>query len=442
MSHQSSGLAQLFRFILPFAFTVAIAESATAQEYAYWADLGSGSVRRIDLSSGVDTALISGLSDPIGIALDPIAGKVYWSEFSARSISRADLDGTNVEMLIDSGLDGAADIALDLSNGKMYWTDNASGRVMRSSLDGNAVEALISGLDDPIGIAIDHAQGKMYWAEYDGQSISRANLDGSSMEALVTNLGSPSGIALNLIAGKVYWADNGEYGPSAVRRCNLDGTGIELVMLTNGTGSLIALDPIGNRMVYSSGPSVWISDLDGGGGSLLTGNTGEEAMAELLLNTLTTTTPFCDPAVNNSTGAPAVLAGSFGSGVGSDLHLEITGGVPGQLAYFLVGNEATAGITVSNGQFCLVGTATAQFFRYNAGGTDMNSIGGFDVTGRMINSVGTSTTGFGFDVPSMIPGSVPITILSGDTWHFQGWFRDSPGGVGTSNFTNGLSVNF
>ncbi len=151
---------------------------------------------------------------------------------------------------------------------------------------------------------------------------------------------------------------------------------------------------------------------------------------------------FCDPAANNSTGARAVLAGTWGSGSGSGFHLEITGGVPGQLAYLLAGNEATVGIPVSNGLFCLAGTPTAQFFRFNVAGTDMNSIGGFDATGTMINAAGTSTTGFGFDVPSTIPAGPAITIMAGDTWHFQGWYRDAPAGVGMSNFTNGLSATF
>ncbi len=151
---------------------------------------------------------------------------------------------------------------------------------------------------------------------------------------------------------------------------------------------------------------------------------------------------FCDPANNNSTGAPTVLAGNWGSGVGSDLHLDVTGGIPGELCYLLAGNEATVGIPVSNGQFCLVGTTTAQFFRYNVAGTEMSSIGSFDATGTMVNAVGTSTTGFGFDVPSTIPALIPITIMAGDTWHFQAWFRDTPAGVGSSNFSNGLSVNF
>ncbi len=151
---------------------------------------------------------------------------------------------------------------------------------------------------------------------------------------------------------------------------------------------------------------------------------------------------FCSPSSDNSTGSPAALVGSPGVVAGSNLHLEITGGVPGQLTYFLVGNQATSGVVVSNGLFCLVGTSTAQFYRYNVGGTNMNSIGGFDASGTMVNASGTSSTGFGFDVPSTIPDIVPIAIMAGDTWHFQGWYRDTPAGSGTSNFTNGLGVTF
>ncbi|MCA9000599.1 MAG: hypothetical protein KDB61_01655, partial [Planctomycetes bacterium] len=155
-------------------------------------------------------------------------------------------------------------------------------------------------------------------------------------------------------------------------------------------------------------------------------------------------TPFCDPATANSTGAPVVLTGTWGSGVGSDLHLDMTGGVVGQLAYMLVGNEVTSGFTVpgANGPLCLVGTSTAVFYRYNVLAGGLSSIGGFDSSGDWINASGTSTTGFGFDVPSMIPGTVPFAILAGDTWHFQGWYRDTPAGVGQSNFSNGLSVTF
>jgi hypothetical protein len=155
-------------------------------------------------------------------------------------------------------------------------------------------------------------------------------------------------------------------------------------------------------------------------------------------------TPFCNPANNNSTGFPAVLTGSWGSGVGSDLHLEMSGGVPGELAYLLAGNEATAGFLVpgGNGPLCLVGTPTAELYRYNVDGGSSNSIGLFDASGVWQNYFGTSTTGYGFDVPTTIPAGVPIVIMAGDTWHFQGWYRDTPAGSGQSNFSNGLSVTF
>ncbi|MCP5022141.1 MAG: hypothetical protein GY930_10225 [bacterium] len=72
----------------------------------------------------------------------------------------------------------------------------------------------------------------------------------------------------------------------------------------------------------------------------------------------------------------------------------------------------------------------------------MNSIGGFDASGTMINASGTSTTGLGFDAPDTIPNTVPFIIMAGDTWNFQCWYRDTPSGAGSSKFSNGLSATF
>ncbi len=156
--------------------------------------------------------------------------------------------------------------------------------------------------------------------------------------------------------------------------------------------------------------------------------------------------PFCFPGYTNSMEQSAELTGDWitGGGIGgglSDLHLEITGGPPNQLGYFLIGTQATPGQNVSNGLFCLIGMGS-QFFRYNVGGTSMNSVGGFNASGILVNAAGTSSTGTGFDVPSAIPASPPVAITAGSTWHFQGWYRDTAAGAGSSNFSNGLSVTF
>ncbi len=151
---------------------------------------------------------------------------------------------------------------------------------------------------------------------------------------------------------------------------------------------------------------------------------------------------FCCPANPNSTFISTRLTGSFGSGVGSDLHLEVQRGPAGEFGYFLVGDDPSSIMTVSNGIFCLGGTG-GSFWRYVAPGGELNSVGRFDTSGVLQNLVGTSTTGSGFDVPANKPtwgGTEPI--LSGQTWYFQFWHRDTPAGVGSSNFSNGLCVTF
>ncbi|MCB9610105.1 MAG: formylglycine-generating enzyme family protein [Planctomycetes bacterium] len=150
---------------------------------------------------------------------------------------------------------------------------------------------------------------------------------------------------------------------------------------------------------------------------------------------------FC-PQQPNSTGATTTLTGSLGSGVGSGLHLEVTGGVPGEFGYVLVGNEVTPALSISNGLLCMGASATARVYRFDVPGMNWYSVGQFDNAGVMQNLGGTSTTGSGYDVPSTIPNSVPISITAGDTWHFQFWHRDSAAAPGASNFSNGLSVTF
>ncbi len=150
---------------------------------------------------------------------------------------------------------------------------------------------------------------------------------------------------------------------------------------------------------------------------------------------------FCDT-TNNSTGATATLTGTFATPARWDLHLEVAQGVPNEFGYMLAGPVATSGIQLGNGRLCLVGAPGARIYRYNVAGTQWDSLGRFDAAGVLQNLVGTSTTGSGFDVPLTVPDSVPVTIMSGDSWNFQLWYRDTPAGNGTYNFSNGLSVVF
>ncbi|MCP3916024.1 MAG: hypothetical protein GY711_10750 [bacterium] len=63
------------------------------------------------------------------------------------------------------------------------------------------------------------------------------------------------------------------------------------------------------------------------------------------------------------------------------------------------------------------------------------NIGRFD---RPADIIRGPFDGIEIDV-SAVPVNPPATILPGDTWHFQCWYRDVGG---TNNFTDAVSVMF
>ena len=254
----------------------------------YWTDTGTGKIRRANLDgSGVEDLVISGLRRPDLIAVDPRAGKIYWrdrgtdtirrggAEYFVQIIRRASLDGSGVEDLVTSGLGVVSSIALDPGAGKIYWTDSWTDKIQRANLDGSGVEDLVtSGLHTPTGIALDPGAGKIYWVDAGTsaagtEKIQRANLDGSGVEDLVTRrsgfLSQPTDIALDLGTGKIYWTE--EYPPK-VRRANLDGSGVEdLVTRASGLSSpsSIALDLSAGTIYWTAGVTDKIqrANLDG-----------------------------------------------------------------------------------------------------------------------------------------------------------------------------------
>lgn len=95
------------------------------------------------------------------LALDVAAGKVYWG-FS--SIYRSNLDGTQIETLINVGLGSIQSIALDMRAGKMVWGNRNEGKIQRANMNippgqtpdsRTDLEDLVVGLADPVRVALD-----------------------------------------------------------------------------------------------------------------------------------------------------------------------------------------------------------------------------------------------------------------------------------------------
>ena len=98
------------------------------------------------------------------IALAHTLSKLYWivCERSRCTIRRSNLDGTVVEEVIVSEVQGGdpninnydSALAIDNQGQKIYWTQPSEGVIGRANLDGTEVELLLSGLVVPSSIAL------------------------------------------------------------------------------------------------------------------------------------------------------------------------------------------------------------------------------------------------------------------------------------------------
>jgi DNA-binding beta-propeller fold protein YncE len=208
-------------------FDVSVPHAGTAWTGAiYRSALDGSSIQQL---ATINLGLVS--SSPRAIALDIAGGKMYWADATdyghTGMISRANLDGTNVQTVISYSWPD--DLALDLAHGKLYWSDFNSGRIMRSNLDGSAIQTVIASADTTYGFALDVDHGKIYYNYLVGANrvIASANLDGSLKSTLLTGFSDVRGMAVDVSTNKLYWLNA---GAQSIQRSNLDGTGVETVV--------------------------------------------------------------------------------------------------------------------------------------------------------------------------------------------------------------------
>ena len=238
--------------ILPVALLAAACPLA-AQGKIYFVGNSPGgpnSVRRADLDGSNVEVVVPGLTSPTDVVVDPSGGKVYWTDNTL--IQRANLDGTAVETVVSTS-GPKRGLAIDPGGDRLYWTEASGQRIQRSSLSGTGIEDLVAGLDFPTNLALDLAGGKMYWSEQNALTISRADLDGGNLEVLHSGNGS-WGLALDPVDQKLYWATSVS---STIFRSDLDGSNREIVHLNVGSDVTgMGIDPVVGKLYWvGTGPS-------------------------------------------------------------------------------------------------------------------------------------------------------------------------------------------
>jgi hypothetical protein len=261
-------------------------------------EASGGRIHSMSPDGSDNRVIITGCRVPDGIVVDAKAGHIYWTNMGVPSlndgsIERANLDGKNRTIIIPEGATHTPkQLHLDKEGGKLYWCDREGMRVMRANLDGSNVETLVqTGEGDAdrrdetrwcVGIAIDHNWGEIYWTQKgpdngDVGRLFRAPIPLRSgetpstrtdIELLLDRLPEP--IDLEIADGWLYWTDRGDppRGNSVSRmRLEVDEHDLgplEIVFIHLMEGIGIALDVANDRMfVTDLGGSVYCARLDG-----------------------------------------------------------------------------------------------------------------------------------------------------------------------------------
>ena len=240
--------------------------------HIYWTIMGKaaaddGMIERIDVDGGHLTTIVpaGGTFTPKQLKLDPVHRKLYWADREGMRIMRANLDGTNIETLVETG-HGDADrrnsanwcvgIALDVSGGKMYWTQKGSdnggiGTIRRANLEfrpgedaahRSDAEVLFQNLPEPIDLDLDLTRRMIYWTDRGANIVSRAAMDPppgtylharTDQQVLMSDL--KEAIGITLAGDRMYVTDLG----GTVYSARLDGSDKRTVL--EGQGSLTGI---------------------------------------------------------------------------------------------------------------------------------------------------------------------------------------------------------
>lgn len=281
----------------------AVSTTRTAHKGAriFFLDLGAGRILSAN-PDGSDLKVVigGGQKHPDGLAADPVRGHLYWTnmgnpEANDGSIFRSDLDGGNIRVIVPSASTFTPkQLQIVAKSEKLYWCDREGMRVMRCNLDGSEIETLVqtgeSGTDRHdqrrwcVGIAVDAERGKIYWTQKGNDNagqgrIFRAGIDipahegpttRTDIELLFADLPEPIDLDLDPANRMLYWTDRGDPPRgNTVNRAPMDTppnsrveSEILITHLMEGIG--LALDLKGGRMfVTDLAGSVYSANLDG-----------------------------------------------------------------------------------------------------------------------------------------------------------------------------------
>lgn len=165
---------------------------AIGRDSIYWVDRDRGIGRaRLKAPHHANRHFIADSGAPLGIAAD--AHHIYWTSDERSSISRADLDGTDVQLDLVST---PHPYGIATGGSMIFWTNSRRGVIGRAERDGERPDrSWIDTGPGALGIAL--TSERVFWTAAEGRSqVGRAHLGGNNIRPhFIRGRGNPNGIA-------------------------------------------------------------------------------------------------------------------------------------------------------------------------------------------------------------------------------------------------------
>jgi len=237
--------------------------------------LNQGSIERVDLDGGNRKTIVpeGGTSTPKQLHLDKENGKLYWSDREGMRVMRANLDGSQIETLVDTsqgdtrpGRDATkwcVGITLDAKHRQIYWTqkgpDNAGeGKICRAGVEipkgetaatRSDIEVFFDRLPEPIDLELDLENRVLYWTDRGdpprGNTVNRASVDAKpeAPEIVFDHLMEGIGIALDIPGNRMFMTDLA----GSIYSVKLDGSDKRVLLYGQGNLTGIAYAEIPSK---------------------------------------------------------------------------------------------------------------------------------------------------------------------------------------------------
>nr|XP_045620165.1 low-density lipoprotein receptor-related protein 6-like [Procambarus clarkii] len=187
-------------------------------------------IRRISLLTSHNVPIpVTGIQQAMSIDFDSVDNRLYWTDIRVKSISRAFMNGSQMEPVIELGLSFPEGMAVDWLARNIYWADMGNNRIEVARLNGTSRRVLLwQNIASPKSLALDPGQGYMYWSEWgDEPSISHAHLDASQPSPIVTKMGRANGLTIDFKDSRLYWTDIDNF---LIESSDLNGRNREVVV--------------------------------------------------------------------------------------------------------------------------------------------------------------------------------------------------------------------